>query len=47
MRFEFASATQVVFGQGTIRELAPAAKSFGKRALIIIGEFWSTSCGLD
>ena len=38
MRFEFTTATRIVFGQGTVKELVPAAKSFGKRALIIVGK---------
>ena len=37
MRFEFATATRIIFGQGAIRELAPSAKLFGKRALIVVG----------
>jgi alcohol dehydrogenase class IV len=38
MRFEFATATRIIFGQGTIKELAPAARSFGERALVVVGE---------
>ena len=38
MRFEFATTTRIVFGQGTVKELAPAAKSFGNRALIVAGK---------
>jgi alcohol dehydrogenase class IV len=38
MRFEFATATRIVFGQGTVKELIPAAKSFGGRALIVAGK---------
>ncbi len=37
MRFEFATATRIIFGQGAIKELAPSAKLFGKRALIVVG----------
>jgi|SRR5271157_25734 len=38
MRFEFATATRIIFGQGAIKELAPSAKLFGTRALIVEGE---------
>jgi alcohol dehydrogenase class IV len=37
MHFEFATATRIIFGAGTVKELAPAAKSFGKRALVVTG----------
>ncbi len=37
MRFEFATATRIVFGQGTLKEAAPIAASFGRRALIVTG----------
>jgi alcohol dehydrogenase class IV len=38
MRFEFATAARIVFGKGTVKELAPAAKSFGNRALLVSGK---------
>jgi alcohol dehydrogenase class IV len=37
MHFEFATATRIVFGQGAIKEAAPIAASFGRRALIVVG----------
>src|SRR5512135_1499954 len=37
MRFEFATATRIVFGSGTLRDVAPAAKSMGTRALLVTG----------
>src|SRR2546425_7367609 len=37
MRFEFATATRIVFGAGAIREVGPIAKDFGHRALIVTG----------
>jgi alcohol dehydrogenase class IV len=37
MRFEFASATRIVFGPGTLREAGPMAKAFGRRALLVTG----------
>ncbi len=37
MRFEFATATRIVFGAGTLRESGPIAKELGTRALIVTG----------
>ena len=37
MRFEFATATRILFGAGTVREVAPAAKEMGGRALFVTG----------
>ncbi len=37
MRFEFATAGRIVFGQGSIAELGPAAKALGSRALVVTG----------
>ncbi len=37
MQFEFATAGRIVFGSGTVREVAPAALSFGKRVLLVTG----------
>ena len=37
MRFEFATAGRIVFGQGVLREAGPLAKQFGVRALIVTG----------
>jgi alcohol dehydrogenase class IV len=37
MRFEFATATQIIFGPGTIREAAPLAAQMGKRAFVVTG----------
>ncbi len=37
MRFEFATATRILFGPGTVAELAPAARAFGRRALLVAG----------
>src|SRR3954462_9082276 len=35
MRFEFATAGRIVFGQGMLREIGSLARQFGKRALIV------------
>ena len=37
MRFEFATAARIVFGPGTLGEVAPAAREMGKRALLVTG----------
>lgn len=37
IRFEFATATRIVFGKGTLPEAAVAARSMGKRALVVTG----------
>jgi alcohol dehydrogenase class IV len=37
MRFEFATATRIIFGPGSIKEAAPIAASFGRHALIVAG----------
>jgi alcohol dehydrogenase class IV len=37
MNFEFATATRIVFGPGTLREAGPAARAFGSRALVVTG----------
>jgi alcohol dehydrogenase class IV len=37
MRFEFATAQRVVFGEGAVREVPAAAASMGKRALLVTG----------
>jgi alcohol dehydrogenase class IV len=37
MHFEFATATRIIFGQGSIKEAAPLAASLGRRALIVVG----------
>ena len=37
MRFEFATATRIVFGPGTLSEAGPAAATLGRRALLVTG----------
>ena len=37
MRFEFATAARIVFGTGSLSEVAPAAASLGTRALLVTG----------
>jgi alcohol dehydrogenase class IV len=37
MRFEFATASRIIFGPGTLREVGPLAREFGDRALVVTG----------
>jgi alcohol dehydrogenase class IV len=37
MNFEFATATRVIFGVGSLREVGAHAKEFGHRALVVTG----------
>lgn len=37
MRFEFATATRIIFGPGTLREAGPIARDFGAKALLVTG----------
>ncbi len=37
LRFEFATATRIVFGPGSLDELGPIATSLGRRALLVTG----------
>lgn len=37
IRFEFATATRIVFGAGTLREAAPVAARIGHRACVVTG----------
>jgi alcohol dehydrogenase class IV len=38
MRFEFATASRIIFGAGSIKELPTAVLTFGKRALFVVGK---------
>jgi alcohol dehydrogenase class IV len=38
MSFEFATATRIVFGEGTVRQVAPAAITMGNRVLVVTGK---------
>jgi len=37
MSFEFSTATRIVFGEGAVRQVAPAARLMGRRALTVTG----------
>jgi alcohol dehydrogenase class IV len=38
MRFEFATATRILWGEGVVREVAPVARELGTRALVVTGQ---------
>jgi alcohol dehydrogenase class IV len=38
MRFEFATTTRILWGEGVVREVAPAARELGTRALVVTGQ---------
>jgi len=37
MNFEFATATRIIFGTGSIAKIPSLAKEFGERALVVTG----------
>lgn len=37
MNFEFATASRILFGSGTINRIGPLAAEFGKRAFVVLG----------
>jgi alcohol dehydrogenase class IV len=37
MQFEFATATRIIFGEGTVSQVAPATKQWGSRILLVTG----------
>jgi len=38
VRFEFATASRILFGAGVVREVVPAAKQMGGRPLLVVGQ---------
>src|SRR5215208_1678446 len=36
-RFEFSTAHRIIFGEGSVREVAGAARGFGSRAMLVTG----------
>ncbi len=46
MRFEFATATRIVFGPGTVSEAAPMAMALGQRPLVVMGREPSRAASL-
>ena len=45
-RFEFATATRIVFGSGTFPEAAPLAAGFGTRAFVVTGHYTKRAVAL-
>src|SRR5512133_655207 len=43
MKFEFATATRILFGPGTLKESAGVARGFGSRAFLVTGRDTSRS----
>ena len=37
MRFEFATASRILFGPGVLREAGAAARQFGRHAFVVTG----------
>ena len=37
MRFEFATATRIIFGSGALAEIGPLAAAMGRSALVVTG----------
>jgi alcohol dehydrogenase class IV len=37
MNFEFATATQIIFGAGTLKQVGPLAATMGRRAVVVTG----------
>lgn len=37
MRFEFATSARIIFGNGTLAEVGPLAREFGRQALLVTG----------
>ncbi|MFN8456783.1 MAG: iron-containing alcohol dehydrogenase [Anaerolineae bacterium] len=38
IKFEFATATQIIFGAGTLKQVGPLAAEMGRRALLVTGQ---------
>lgn len=38
IKFEFATATQIIFGAGTLKQVGPLAAGLGRRALVVTGQ---------
>jgi len=46
MRFEFATATRIIFGAGSLNEIGPLARSMGRSALVVTGATPPRAAGL-
>ncbi len=47
VNFEFAAATRIVFGAGSLRQLGPLARQLGRRALLVSGAHAQQTSGVD
>ena len=47
MSFEFATATRIIFGSGTLAQIGGLAREFGRRALIVTGRDSSRAAALS
>ena len=47
MPFEFSTASRILFGPGRVQDVAPAAKEFGSRVLVVTGRSPGRSRGLE
>ena len=46
MRFEFATTARIVFGPGTLAEIGPLAREFGRHAFVVTGRHPARAAGL-
>src|SRR5258708_11073046 len=46
MRFEFATARRILFGEGVVRDVPAAARIFGRRAILVRGSSAERAAGL-
>jgi len=46
MQFEFATATRILFGPGTFKQVAPLAAEMGRRALVVTGRSFERAAPL-
>src|SRR3954447_7675932 len=46
MRFEFATAQRILFGEGVVRDVPAAARAFGSRAILVRGSSAERAAGL-
>ena len=46
MRFEFATASRIIYGPAVLGEVGPAARSMGRRALVVTGSEAERAQGL-
>lgn len=47
MEFRFATAARILFGEGMLREAAPAARAMGRRAMLVTGALQRHALGME